>query len=47
MKKFMAPLIRIVEIENVDILTESVGVVNVGGGGPSKSRGLSDFDDDF
>lgn len=44
MKKFMAPLIRIVEIENVDILTESLPV---DGNGPSKSRILSDFDDDF
>ena len=45
MKKYNAPTITIIEIENVDILTESISVGSHYNG-PSKSPFFSDDDDD-
>ena len=42
MKKYITPTLTIIEIENVDILTESIPV---GGNGPSKSAFRSGDDD--
>lgn len=47
MKKYTAPFIRIIEVENNDIIATSIPTGD-GYDGNSKSRILSDnFDDDF